>query len=88
MNYVAMARSERIVCHLTLMEYYEKIFFIIWLYLFILPLFTFMYILYIFSLFRNNYNAFLEHLLNSNLNYNLFLVCKTIIEKKKEIKFV
>lgn len=88
MNYVSMARSELIVCHLTLMEYYEKIFFIIWLYLFILPLFTFMYILYIFSLFRNNYNAFLEHLLNSNLNYNLFLVCKTIIEKKKEIKFV
>lgn len=78
---VMFDREERLQCHLTLMEYYEKVFFIIWLYLFILPIFTFMYILYLFSLFKNNYNSFLEHLLKIHLNYNSFVICKNIIHK-------
>lgn len=83
-NTIIQGRSEYIVCHLTLMEYYEKIFFIIWLYLFILPIFTFVYILHIFLLFRNNYNSFLEHLLKRHLSYNLFFVCKKLMNQKKK----
>ena len=81
-NIIMFGMEEHLRCHLTLMEYYEKIFFIIWLYLFILPIFTFMYILYLFSLFKNNYNSFLEHFLKKHLNYNLFVMCKSIIHKK------
>ena len=86
---IMFGREERLKCHLTLMEYYEKVFFIIWLYLFILPIVTFIYILYLFSLFKNNYNSFLKHLLKIHLNYNLVLMSKNIIQKKiKHAKIV
>ena len=77
-------RTENITCHLTLMEYYEKIFFIVWLYLIILPIFTFLNLLYLSLGFRNNYNSFFVHLLKKHLNYNLFLTAENIIKKNKE----
>ena len=80
-NKLFFGREEEIICHLTLMEYYEKIFFIIWLYLIILSIFTFFYIIYLFSLFRDNYNFFFKYLLQKNLNYKLYIISKNIMEK-------
>ena len=80
---VIQGRTEFLTCHLTLMEFYEKIFFLVWLYLYILPIFTLIYIIYLISLIRDNYNYFLKHLLNNHLNYDLLLKCKFILLKKK-----
>ena len=78
-----IGRSERAYCHLTFMEYYEKIFFIIWLYLFIMPFLLFFHIIYLLFLWRNNYNAFFEYLLRKNLSFNLYYKAKKIINKKQ-----
>ena len=81
---VITGRVEKIRCHLTLMEYYEKIFIFVWFYLIILLILTLLYTLYLCSLFRDNYNAFLEHLLKKHLNFHLLLLSKNIIKKKRE----
>ena len=81
---VITGRVEKIRCHLTLMEYYEKIFIFVWFYLIILLILTWLYTLYLCSLFRDNYNAFLEHLLKKHLNFHLLLLSKNIIKKKRE----
>ena len=43
-------RTENLLCHLTLMEYYEKIFCIIWIWLFLTTFITIIYVLFIISL--------------------------------------
>ena len=87
-QHVLLGRTEHIVCHLTMMEYYEKIFFIIWLYLYILPIFTFMYILYLASLFRRNYNCFFEFILKNSLNFNLIVRYENILNRENYAKIV
>ena len=82
---IIYGRELLLICHLTLMEYYEKVFFIIWLYLFILPFFTFVYTLYLFLLFRNNFNSFFEHLLKMHLNYDLFMMSKKLLIKETKL---
>ena len=78
-----LGRSEYLLCHLTLMEYYEKIFFILWIFLAITPILNTIYIIYLFFLSCNNYNTFLDYLLKRNLDSNVYCQAKKIIKKKK-----
>ena len=69
-------RTETLYCHLTLMEYYEKIFVFIWFYLVLLFIINIAYIIYLGFLVRNNYNSFLIHIIKKSVDYNIYLRIK------------
>ena len=84
-NRIVYGRQDVLKCHLTLMEYYEKIFFIIWIILSVLLFVSFIHVIYIILFLRmNNYNNFLKYLLKKHLNYDLYLYSEKIMLKKKK----
>ena len=80
---IQTGRDETLFCHLTLMEYYEKIFFMLWLYLMISSLCVFAYTIFLFSLCRNNYNSFFNYVIKRSLKFNMYLLAKKKDKEKK-----
>ena len=79
---IQLGREEVLLCHLTLMEYYEKIFFILWIYLVIALLCISGYIIFLLLfLGRNNCNSFFQHIMKQGLNFNLYLLSKQKMSK-------
>ena len=84
-NLLQPDREEYLICHLTLMEYYEKIFFLLWIFLAVLLVLNFIYIMYLLFLWSKNYNKFLHYLLKKCLDSDLYSQAEIIIIKKKDI---
>ena len=76
MDRLVHSREEVLYCHLTLMEYYEKIFVFIWFYLVLLFIVNLIYVIFLGFLCRNNYNAFFIHLIKKSVDYNLYVEVK------------
>ena len=79
MDLIQPSRTEVLICHLTLMEYYEKIFFILWIFLFFLLIITILYIIFILTFIihcKNTYNKFFLYLLKKSLNFNHYNIIK------------
>ena len=82
-NILQPSRQEDLTCHLTLMEYYEKIFFMLWIFFAVLLILNFIYIIYLLFLWSKNYNRFLHYLLKKCLDSNLYSQAKININIKK-----
>lgn len=86
MGLLQHGRTETYLCHLTLMEFYEKIFFILWIFLSVVFIFNIVYLVYLLIfLWSNNYNSFLEYLLKKYLDHDLYIRAKNYINKNAEI---
>lgn len=82
-NFISLGRSEKLICHLTLMEYYEKIFFIIWLYLIVSSFFISVYIIVLFFLWFDNYKYFFNYLIiKKYLKFDVYLLARKKLKKK------